>query len=348
MHSNRNHTIDLMKTILVLLMTFSHLTYYTSMQDYYNVRDFNIFVDLTSFSGFLFCFGFVSWNAYFNNPNRSSYEIITRIIKGSLKSLIAYYIAGALETFVLLKYDFSFFLNIFFFKAMPGLGEFLLSFSLLYLFILVFKPIIKKINLFGFIIIILLTLSISFLPCSEIHNPIIASIIGSKIGYTFPIVLYLSHFLIGVIFAKYNFVFNPMVLLFSIICSVSFYYSVYITKNIPNRFPPSTLWIVGSTGIIYIYYIICHFLSSKKFMHKIIYYLTFPGRNTLLILLSGNFIVYSFYDLRKLIGYENLDSFKRETFMYLIAVLTTLLLSISIYFIKCFIQKHLYSNNTYR
>lgn len=57
----RNKAIDIMKGILTIMMISCHLLYQTVQ----NPGLFNEYVNLTTFSGFLFCFGFVAYVAYF-------------------------------------------------------------------------------------------------------------------------------------------------------------------------------------------------------------------------------------------------------------------------------------------
>lgn len=342
MKTKRNPSIDIMKSILVILMTMSHLTYYTSMHIHYNVEEFNAYVDLTTFSGFIFCFGFASWYAYVNSE-RNYKTISIRLLKGFFKSLFAYFISGAFENFMLLKHGLNDFFKILTFKTLPGLSEFLLSFALLYLLLLILVPILRHLDIIGLISFFLLTLIPAFLPAPNVSNPILASLIGSNHGYVFPVLLYLPHFFFGMILARNNIKFNPWVLIISIFCTAFFYNDLYYHNSIPNRFPPSLAWIIGSAGFIYIYFLFSCLLSRILENNTIILpVLTYPGKHTLLILVTGNLMVYLFYDLRKYLGPDIIHGFKRETFVYLLALFSTLAISLMTSLLKKLIICHFF------
>ena len=58
----RNHSVDFMKSILVILMMMAHVVQFFPCGKIAGV--FSTYVNLTTFSGFMFTFGFVCYTAY--------------------------------------------------------------------------------------------------------------------------------------------------------------------------------------------------------------------------------------------------------------------------------------------
>ena len=86
--NGRDDSLDMMKGCLTVLMVLSHLTYVVPFD---GIGKFNAYVNLTTFSGFMFCFGYVCWKAYIENERE---DVVRRLLKGACKSLCAFYICG--------------------------------------------------------------------------------------------------------------------------------------------------------------------------------------------------------------------------------------------------------------
>ena len=116
----------MMKGFLALIMTISHFTGVSSYCINNSlVKLFNVYTNLTTFSGFLFCFGYVCWNRYIDCEQVDG----RRLIKGFLKAIIAFYISGI--AYVLL-FDGTLLdaFSVIMLQKVPSVSEFLLGFIL--------------------------------------------------------------------------------------------------------------------------------------------------------------------------------------------------------------------------
>lgn len=86
MISHRDKSMDLMKSVLVVLMIFAHIvSFFPKGEMAYKFADF---VNLTTFSGFMFTFGYVSYKAYIQKENRNLVKnFVMEHLKQSLLSI---------------------------------------------------------------------------------------------------------------------------------------------------------------------------------------------------------------------------------------------------------------------
>ena len=94
MEQKREKYIDLLKAILTLNMILTHTFQLILGTD---IRPINInnriiiYINLTTFSGFLFCFGYSSYIAYICKDKK---EVRLKLIRNIIKLLFAFYISG--------------------------------------------------------------------------------------------------------------------------------------------------------------------------------------------------------------------------------------------------------------
>ncbi|MBP5655097.1 MAG: hypothetical protein J6X33_06240 [Clostridiales bacterium] len=283
---NRDNAIDLMKGILVVFMTLSHFLYFTNWWDFAPYHLIHDTVNLVAFPGFMFCFGYVSWGAYINSTKN---DVYWRIIKASIKVLIAYYFSGIL--FLLTK-DMLSGINIFkllTFQMNPFLVEFLLSFFLLDMMLMVIRVPLKKANNWSLVICGFLCLCMCFFPYKPSKLPILGCLIGMDKGFYDPIVQYFPHFLFGMVLSKEKIMFNKIVLFVVAVATIAYYvFSAII--DIPSRFPPDVLYVLGSSLFVYSLFIFCKKVELLKFKVSCV---EFVGKNTLVYLVTGNFVIYT-------------------------------------------------------
>lgn len=286
----RDFSIDGMKGTLVILMILGHIVQFFPGGKYENIISY--YVNLTTFSGFMFTFGYVSYNAYLSS-NISNFILRKKLTKNFFKTLIAFYISGISYTFLLqglLTPDTI--LDIIILKRIPGYSEFLLSFSLIYILIYILKPLLK--NATGLLIGIfsLFSLLMTYINYESIKIPLLGTLIGTTAFCCFPVIQYSSYFFAGMYLASRQKIYSIFLLVSSIIGTTIFMvYSKYY-GNLPQRFPPSATWIIGGYFFIYFYFIVW-----KKYQ---IYLAKLPmlcniGQNTLLYLVFSNIILFTIY-----------------------------------------------------
>lgn len=288
MMKKRYENIDLMKGIITILMITAHvIQFFPSNQT--GLRIFSDYVNLTTFSGFLFCFGYACQIAYFQKQLLP----INRIFIGFLKILIAYYISAfGFELLFLKMNNINTLLSVLYFEHISGYSEFLLSFVFLYLTVLLGGSGIKKIltNNRTILITLACSLALTYINYKKISVPQLSPLIGHKQIPSFPIIQYFSYFVIGAFMAKNKIVFNKKLCILTFLSSMAFIIYWILKDKLPHRFPPSLLWIIGGYGFIYGYFLFSDWLSKKQFPLKST--LCYIGQKTLSCLVISNLILF--------------------------------------------------------
>lgn len=294
---SREFWLDFMKGILTISMILVHIYQFFTYNNFV-LFQINDYINLTTFSAFMFCFGYASFLAYANNPNAEK-----RMFVGMIKSIIAFYVSSVAYYFFFAKVrDFRLYLKIFLFLDATGYSEFLLSFVLIYVVeIFLFKWILKLLdNKLKFFLVIAISLIMTETIRSEASNfPIISALIGGRNNVSFPIFQYSIYFLMGLYLAKNKINFNVFLLIFSIIGSSIFIYYRVKYNLLPNRFPPSLYWIIGGLFFVYAYYLLFKRLVKKN------NFICFFGRNSLFFLVSSNVIIFIAVAIMRNYGINN-------------------------------------------
>lgn len=292
----RNLALDYTKAVLVVGMILSHSIQLVKT-DQNNLTNnllnlFSTYINLVTFSGFFFCFGFVYYLAYFK---KDFTQVKGNILETGLKTLGAYYVSAfAYRLFFSDNFPVTAkgLLNILLLFDIPSLAEFLLSFFavtiICYLFFNTIKKRLSKKWLLASAIISLL--SSCLVPYDLIQNNHLGLLIGTHNFPCFPVLQYLPYFLAGIYFAQHKITFNRYALFVSLLATGAFMVYLLVNRSSPHRFPPSFFWIIGAAGIIYIYYLAALWLN-KRFTP--IHYLLSIGNNTLFYLLVSNLILFT-------------------------------------------------------
>lgn len=290
----RERVIDLFKGLLVLGMVYCHtLQFFSDQQIYSNGRTFIDVINLITFSGFVFSFGYVSQLAYYSKTFR---QAAPRMGMTALKTLIAFYVSGAAyRLFIdgrLLSWD-----NvrpILLLNDMPGWSEFLASFTyLMVLGLVLFVPLKKlaEIRWLGFVAAGALLFT-TYLPYGDVHWMRMGPLIGTRDFASFPVLQYFPYYLIGMLFARYRIVWDWRVLTGAVVASAAFVWKWLSADGqpLPERFPPSIWWIVGPALLLYGYYLL------SRLMEKVpAPFVPFEamGRNVLWYLVMSNVLIFS-------------------------------------------------------
>lgn len=286
----RDRTIDFVKILLVTGMVIAH-----SIQLLCNTNSrfapiISNYINLITFSGFMFCFGYAANIAYLK---KSKNEVIHKLLKNFIKLLIIFYISGfGYEQFVSKNLSILEMLRILLLFRIPGYSEFLASFFILNLVILIFFEQLKKIikNNKLLLIAIIISLLSTYIPYRYININQIGLIFGSEKFACFPILQYLYYFLLGAYFQEKEIDINFKYIGISVLMSTSYIIYVIINKQLPLRFPPSLLWIVGGSLFVYIYYLISIYVSKNIKTNSKVYFI---GENTIYFLLISNLSIFA-------------------------------------------------------
>ena len=240
----RNQEIDIMKGLLTLAMILCHCLQFFGKEDAGIEKILVNVINLTTFSGFLFCFGFVCCLAYFQGDTKRG---IAHMLRNMIRLLLAFYISGiaymAFKEQKIFRKDFLW--EILTLRRYPGWSEFLASFAAVLLAGAVLLPVLRKTNGWVVMAAALISLLACFIPYGKITNPWLALFLGSESYTTFPVLQYSVYFVAGIWAAKrkkwpdWKLFFGAVVL--SAPCV--WYYWKY--DGLPGRFPPSALFIGG-------------------------------------------------------------------------------------------------------
>lgn len=293
----RSEAMDYFKGALVLLMILGHCIQFFGREDYGLQKGLVQYINLTSFSGFYFAYGYVCYLAYFQKDFKTR---VYAMAKNALKTLGAYYLSSfcflALVENKIFRKDYIF--DILLLRDYKGWSEFLISFfGIMVLGILLF-PVMKAVNLKIALAVTALSIACCFLPYDKIKIPQLAFLIGAKGYTTFPVVQYMLYFVWGVWFSKTNTVFSKWALGAILSASIPAVLIFFKTGELMERFPPSAGFVLGGGIFLYVYYLVFHSLGSRKSRNRFLVwikgYLKEMGRNTLFYLLISNVMIFAF------------------------------------------------------
>lgn len=289
--TSRDHSIDIMKGILIVGMVLAHTIGLLGQKKIYYTY-IPSFISLSTFSGFNFCFGFACYMAYFKSSLSDAYR---RIIVTASKPLVAFYISGICFRLLLDSNNFNLqsIAKILVLWDIPPYSEFLLSFALTLLLSAILSKLIKKIieNQWLLLIFIFVLALTTFIPYRNITLPQLALLIGSDRIPGFPVIQYLPLFLAGMYFAKYKVTLNRKLLSGAFLGLIGLLAFIYFTGHMPRQFPPSILWISASACIVYLYFLFSKILGSSKYCVNLFGSM---GANALFYLLISNIMLFSF------------------------------------------------------
>lgn len=285
--AKRNPALDRMKGFLVIGMVLSHTLNFYPVFPFSFCSAFSTYISTMTFPGFLFVLGYVSQIAYFSKERSA---VSRRILSGFFKSLAAFYICGiAFTLFMQKNFSIQAILDKIFLRELPSYSEFLLSFALLYLVMYLFFPFIKTMSGRAIAILSIFSLCMTFFPYHLVTHPFPGSIFGSNTLCTFPLIPYGIYFLMGIYFCRRKIVFHRLLYpaaLFAALCFAAYH---LILQRSPVLFPPTFIRVLGTTGIVYTYYL----LAQKSFGRYGDAALTFIGKHTLAILVIHNLLLFS-------------------------------------------------------
>lgn len=229
-NSKRDMEINTLKGILTILMIVSHAMSFIGVEN----TVFTFYVNITTFSGFMFCFGYVSDSAYFQK-DKIPY---IRLFKSAIKTLGVYFMSSTLYyILVIQKFTKNILIDIFTLKSIAGYSEFLLSWSYLYVLIIILFPLLKitRKNKGVCLIICIISLLCTFINYDHLSLQLLGPLIGYKALCYFPLLQYFSYFVIGIYFKANSIIMNVSLFITCLIGSFSCLIYIWITKSEPIR-----------------------------------------------------------------------------------------------------------------
>lgn len=293
----RNREIDIMKGLLTVAMILCHCIQFFGDEGTGLQKLLADLINLTTFSGFLFCFGYVSELAYYR---KSFGTAAWKAGKNVVRMLVAFYISGI--SYIALAERKSFMMervtDVLTLQVYPGWSEFLASFAAVLLAGIILYPLLKRMNGKMFLVIIVISIaSCMLMPYSKIHNPYLALFVGSRDYITFPGLEYGVFFAAGVWFAKAKIGWNRKTLIGAVVLGLPFVIYYAIAGGLPGRFPPSEFFILGGIIGVYLYRMVSiglkNLAEKSVVMDRVISSIENVGMNSMFYLLLSNLLIFA-------------------------------------------------------
>ena len=254
--------------MLTVAMMLCHCIQFFGKEEYGLQKILVNLINLSTFSGFMFCFGYTNQIAYYRKEWKNSFG---KMLKNVCRMLIAFYISGiAYVALVEGKiFRWKFVAEVVMLKKYPGWSEFLVSFAAVLLVGIFLYPIIRRMNTIMFLGVACISCIACYIPYERIHNSWLALLTGSRDYITFPVLQYGVFFAAGILVCKKEIRWNLRILLLTIIAGIPCLITVLKTGFLPERFPPSVWFICGGFVLVYGYYLIAVGMERKRNLYII-------------------------------------------------------------------------------
>jgi len=183
-------------------------------------------------------------------------------------------------------------------RRLYGWSEFLASFTVLYLVIAMARPLLVAIATSRWLLIIAIVACLaSTWIVLNTGWPLVPAIVGTTDFASFPLLPYLPWFLIGIAMARGRRLPPWLEWIVAAIATAAFVDYLWQNHDLPGRFPPTVLWIVGPALPLLIYLAIAHGIGRLQPPG----WLLGTGRHVLAALLVSNLAIFT---LRWAYGYR--------------------------------------------
>jgi len=293
--SGRAADLDLLKTLLVWGMIAAHCIQLLAVRPKPPALAISDFINLVTFSGFMFAFGLgVGLSTRDKSWGQRLWPVLLLLFATWASEL-------AFTTLVDKKaLTPDLLVPLFTLSRLYGWSEFLASFTVLYLIIAVARPMLLRIasNPIVLGVAILLCFASTWIVVSE-DVPLLATIVGTTDFASFPLLAYLPWFLVGIAFGRDRSRPRWFDWFLATIATAAFVYHLWrYGGELPGRFPPTILWVVGPALPLMFYLLASRALAATGRIPQL---LLAPGRHVLASLLLSNLIIFS---LRYATGYR--------------------------------------------
>ncbi len=286
--------LDLLKTLLVWGMIAAHCIQLLAFRPRGAADIFSTFINLISFSGFMFAFGLGV-----GLSSGSGKSIVDRLRPVLLLLLATWVSETAFELLVdrqpltpALAY------NIVTLTRLYGWSEFLASFAVLYLVIAVARPVLTFVgSRWPLLILAIAACFASTWWVTDAFIPGIATIIGTTNFASFPLLAYLPWFLVGIAFGRERA--RPWLIDWALGAVGTAAFAWFVWRHggeLPGRFPPTVWWVAGAALPLLIYLAVARGIASA-----VPAAILAPGRHVLASLLVSNLAIFT---LRWWFGYR--------------------------------------------
>lgn len=183
-------------------------------------------------------------------------------------------------------------------RRLYGWSEFLASFTVLYLVIAVARPLLVAVAArWPLLVIAIVACLASTWIVLDTGLPLVPTIVGTTDFASFPLLPYLPWFLVGIAMARGVRLPPLLEWIAALLGTAAFAYSLWQDHDLPGRFPPTVLWIVGPALPLLVYITLALGIGRLKPPG----WLLGTGRHVLAALLVSNLAIFT---LRWRFGYR--------------------------------------------
>ncbi len=298
MANNRDHSLDVFKGLLVVLMTWCHVLQFFGDASLFPLnQSLETAANLLVFPGFVFAFGAAAEYAWYKKPFMQS---APRVITAALKALGAFYLSGLAFRVVREGKPFTWATTrrILLMQDLPGWSEFLAAFFMLALvaMALYFPLNAVRRRPWALAVLGLAALAMCLIPYHQVSHPLLRLLVGTTAYASFPVVQYLPYFLLGVWYARggrrgWGL---PVIALTMTAAGVLRAAALGV---LPNRFPPDYGWVLLPAAGLAALMVLAMGLERLRFGKLSLLeprrVLVNLGINSLYYLLAGNLVLFT-------------------------------------------------------
>lgn len=285
MKKPRASELDLFKTMLVVGMVAIHVFQLLGRSMPGWVDRLAEGINLITFSGFLFAMGIGVGMG--SERERGVSKRLRPVVLLLLAAWISAFAFALLVDRAPLTWALG--LDVLSLRRLFGWSEFLASFFMLYLLLALFRPLILRMALdpLSFGLAVALAFASTWIVV-DLWLPASATLVGTTLFASFPLLPYLPWFLVGIRLGRSGGKLSRGYWAVAVLCSGALAFHVQQAGVLPGRFPPTVLWVIGPALALALYWALARFLAAR--MPKV---LLLPGRHVLSYLLVSNLLIFS-------------------------------------------------------
>lgn len=294
----RDHSLDIFKGLLVLLMSYCHvLQFFSDPMLFPMTRSLEDTANLLVFPGFVFAFGWAAELAFFNKPYLKA---LPRMLLSAGRSLLAFYLSGIAFRVIREGKPFASgtVRRILLWQDVPGWSEFLLAFAGLGLLTLLLYWLAKPARRWPWLMLPLGLgfLMLSLIPYEQVGPPFLRVFLGTNAYASFPVLPFLPYFLLGMLWAQGG-KRRVWLALTALLMTALGAWRSFQLGQLPQRFPPDYGWLLlpaaGLALLLGLSLLLDRLRIPKLPQLQPQRLLSALGRNSLYYLLAGNLTIFA-------------------------------------------------------
>lgn len=298
MRTNRDHSLDIFKGLLVVLMTWCHVLQFFGDSTLFPLNaSLETAANLLVFPGFVFAFGAAAELAWYRKPFGHA---LPRMLMSAAKALGAFYLSGLAFRVIREGKPFASgtVRRILLLQDLPGWSEFLAAFFMLGMVaILLYAPMqMARRRPWVLLPAGILCLVLCFVPYERVQHPLLRLLVGTTAYASFPVMQYLPYFLLGTYYAQRGGR-RWLLPVLAVVFTLGGLARALTLGHMPSRFPPDFGWILlpaaGLAALMALSQLLDRLRVTKANRLEPRRWLGPLGVNSLYYLLAGNLTIFA-------------------------------------------------------